>query len=167
MFIKGHLHGKNWNKAVKKPRPKYVIDAIKQAQKGRKHTQKEGFQKGHEAMAGTERTRFKKGRIPWNKGKGVGEDPFKLKLRIYRSNAKKKGIPFEVTLKEMTNFLQSRCVYCGEQSTGIDKIDNKGGYVKGNMEPCCMICNHMKNNLTKESFIIKIGKIVSNLENKN
>ena len=38
--------------------------------KGTKGISHGGFQKGHEAYAGTEETRFKTGRIPWNKDKG-------------------------------------------------------------------------------------------------
>lgn len=39
------------------------------AQKGRKHTENEGFKKGHKPINGTEKTRFKKGFKPWNTGK--------------------------------------------------------------------------------------------------
>ena len=35
---------------------------------------------------------------------------------------------------------------------GIDRIDNKLGYIKGNMTPCCKICNHAKHDLTFEGW---------------
>lgn len=110
---------------------------------------------------GAVKTMFKQGQTPWIKGKGTGIDLAKRKLSTYRANAKRKGIIFEVTLEMMKYFLDSKCVYCGEQSTGIDKVDSKKGYIIGNMEPCCGICNHMKNNLSKEYFIKKVRQIVT------
>jgi len=162
MFVKGHKHSTTWYAAVSKPRPQYVKEAVSKAQKNRKHTKQEGFQKGHEPIEGTEKTRFVKGQIPWNYGtKGQRIDASRLKYRTYKSNAKKRGIDFEITLEDMRGFLAKPCFYCGERATGIDRVDNDGGYIEGNMVSCCGVCNHMKNNLTKEQFMNKCKQIIS------
>jgi hypothetical protein len=134
--------------------------AISKAQSGRKHQPQEGFQKGHPAIPGTEKTRFYKGQPSWNKG-NRNFDPIKRKLRTYRANAKRVGRKFEISLDEMREMLSKPCTYCGEKSTGIDRIDNKRGYIQGNMAPSCEVCNHMKWNLTKDQFIQKCKQIVT------
>lgn len=159
-FQKGHKHNENWYKAVRKPRPEHVRIAISRAQKGRIHQSQEGFQEGHKPLKGTEKTRFYEGQPSWNKG-NRNFDTIKRKLRTYRANAKRANREFEITLEEMRIILSKPCVYCGEQSTGIDRVDNAKGYINGNMDPCCKICNHMKNNLTKENFIKKVKQIVT------
>lgn len=63
-FQKGHQHIENWRKAVSKPRPPHVGEAVSRAQKGRQHQRQEGFQPGHAAHPGTEATRFKPGQPP-------------------------------------------------------------------------------------------------------
>lgn len=110
---------------------------------------------------GSAKTMFYEGQPSSRKGTGIGTELAKRKLTTYRANAKRVGRKFEVTLKQMRDFLNSKCVYCGEQATGIDRVDNTKGYTKGNMEPCCGICNHMKNNLSKEDFIKKVRQIVT------
>lgn len=159
-FKKGHKHNENWYRAVSRPRPKKVKDAISLAQKGRVHTPQEGFQKGHKPIDGTEKTRFYKGQTSWNKGTGVGTDPTKIKLSVYKSNAKKRGLLFEVSLEQMRLFVSGKCYYCGSQSSGIDRVDNSLGYVEGNMVGCCGVCNHMKHTMSKEEFIKKCLQIV-------
>jgi hypothetical protein len=162
-FEKGHKHSENWYQAVRKPRPQHVKDAVSSAQKGRTHEPHEGFQKGHAAYEGTKETRFRSGLVPWNKG-NRNRDPAKLKYRTYKANAKKRGMVWEITLEEMRGFLSSPCVYCGDQSTGVDRIDNTLGYIKGNMAACCQICNHMKHTMGREDFIDKCRKIAARYE---
>ena len=151
---------KKWLESVSRPRPNYVKEAISKAQKGRKHQFREGFQKGHQPISGTEKTRFYKGQPSWNKGTGIGTNPIKIKLSTYRANAKRVGRQFEVTLEKMREILSTPCIYCGDKSTGIDRIDNKKGYIEGNIAPCCGVCNHMKWNLSKQDFIERCKKIV-------
>lgn len=134
---------------------------ISQAQKGRKHKLQEGFQKGHESIKGTEKTRFRKGTISWNKGKGIGTNPIKIKLSTYRATAKKHGLPFEVNFEQMQKFVTGKCYYCGCQATGIDRVDNSFGYIEGNMVGCCGVCNHMKYTMSKKDFINKCKQIVT------
>jgi hypothetical protein len=152
---------KKWLESVSKPRPKYVREAISKAQKGRKHTVQEGFQKGHPPISGTERTMFYKGQPSWNKGTGKGRNPIFARYQTYKSNAKKRNKKFNITRDEFCEYVGKKCFYCGEISVGIDRVDNSLGYVKGNMVPACETCNHMKWNLTKDQFIQKCKQIVT------
>lgn len=104
---------------------------------------------------------FKPGQVSWNKGKGTGRDPVKPKYNAYKSNAKKRGYLFEVALDQFRDYLSTRCAYCGDPSTGIDRVDNALGYIDGNMVPCCETCNHMKWVLSKDDFLAKCKQIVT------
>lgn len=42
-------------------------------------------------------------------------------------------------------FLEQPCYYCGEWSAGLDRIDNKLGYLVANVLPCCTRCNITRN----------------------
>ena len=135
--------------------------AISKAQKIREHQLQEGFRKGHKPFSGTEGTRFKKGNIPWIKGKGTGRDLFKLKYRTYKSNAKQRGYGFEITLDEFKKIISGQCYYCHGFAIGIDRLDSSLGYIKGNMVSCCEMCNRMKNHYSLKDFIAKCKQIVT------
>ncbi len=45
---------------------------------------------------------------------------------------------------------------------GVDRIDSKRGYVKGNVIPCCKHCNTAKNSLTQNQFRDLVTKIYNN-----
>ena len=160
-FKPGHKHNENWYRAVSKPRPESVRKAISRAQIGRAHQPHEGFQPGHAPHAGTEATRFRKGLIPWNKGKGTGRDPIAARYQTYKFNAKKRRLGWEVTKAEFRVYATGKCAYCGEPACGIDRVNNALGYVVGNMVACCQICNHMKHTLTREAFIARCKQIVT------
>jgi hypothetical protein len=154
-------HNENWLRAVSKPRPQHVKDAVSRAQKGRVHKAHEGFQVGHESISGTENTRFKVGQPNPRKGTGIGKDRFKLKYRTYRAGAKQRGFTFDVTLEDFKRMVSGTCVYCGESATGIDRVDNNLGYVEGNMASCCFTCNKMKGTMSKETFLGRCKKILT------
>lgn len=88
----------------------------------------------------------------------------KGKYRDYKKGAKSRGLKFEITLKDFSDFKGVKCHYCGDvfEEIGIDRVDNKLGYVKGNMESCCPICNRMKHAFTKKEFVEKCIKIAHN-----
>lgn len=61
-----------------------------------------------------------------------------------------------------------QCEYCGAEPSqiitgsrhrgnyiynGIDRIDNKLGYIKGNVVPCCWQCNKSKADMSRDMFI--------------
>lgn len=84
----------------------------------------------------------------------------------FKCNAKRKNriIPFELTKEECEKMCESNCFYCNcKRCLGIDRVDNNKGYTVQNCVPCCGICNTMKMDMTKESFIIKISQILNNI----
>jgi len=85
----------------------------------------------------------------------------------YKKRAKKKNIQFEITKDDSISFYNTNCYYCGEKinGLGIDRVDNKKGYVINNIVPCCSKCNFMKHVLSKEEFISHIMKIIKHLNN--
>ena len=83
-------------------------------------------------------------------------------FRIYKRNAKVRGIEFNINLNEFKSFWQNPCNYCGTniETIGLDRIDSSMGYFLDNIVSCCTICNKMKMTLPKDIFIEHCRKIV-------
>lgn len=50
---------------------------------------------------------------------------------------------------------------------GIDRVNNKKGYILSNCVPCCFDCNEMKNNRSLSEFLNHIIKIAKHTKRKN
>ena len=61
-----------------------------------------------------------------------------------RSNAKRRGIEFLLTLEQYDVLVNSRCVYGTEVSNGIDRKDSTKPYTLENCLPCCYRHNVIK-----------------------
>ena len=99
-------------------------------------------------------------------------------ISIYKSNARKRGISFDLTYTQFENLVDSECYFCGDTAgntlrkrgyndysyTGIDRIDNNVGYLPSNCISCCSWCNRAKNNGTLANFVDKCKKITSRIE---
>jgi len=103
-----------------------------------------------------------------------------LKLYVflyYKRNARKRKTPvaFELSFEEFCDLIGRNCYLCGAPPSnraksargplvflysGIDRVDNSMGYVAGNVEPCCQICNRMKNVMGLKEFKSHIKKIL-------
>lgn len=91
----------------------------------------------------------------------------------YKITAKKRGMAFELSEDRCKALFKSNCFYCGANPlgkrmvhknqeapnrkspylfNGIDRKDNKAGYLEENCVPCCAQCNYAKGNMPLEKF---------------
>lgn len=91
------------------------------------------------------------------------------RYNIYKKNAKKRGLEFQLSKDEFYLMTSQPCYYCGDikNYSGIDRVDSSKGYVLNNCVPCCEICNKMKLNYTVDSWILHMKKVIEHMEVKN
>ena len=81
----------------------------------------------------------------------------------YKSGARKREIRFRLTLAEFMRFLQKSCTYCDTEikTIGLDRINNDIGYLAGNIQPCCTLCNWSKRTQTSDQFIAHCVRVAN------
>lgn len=73
-----------------------------------------------------------------------------------------------LTREEIKEYLVKPCYYCNcENCMGIDRLDSKKDYSKGNCVSCCAICNRMKNKYDLNTFLDKVYKIYNKFYNES
>lgn len=96
----------------------------------------------------------------------------------YKRSARDRNLVFALTIDQFRSLITAKCFYCGAEPIekkssncaglfarhGIDRVDNNTGYVFGNCVPCCKTCNFMKNDMTREEFILHAKKIATYCE---
>lgn len=114
----------------------------------------------------------------------LSDDKANLRVVInhYSSRAKKRGFVWNLTEDEATNLLLSPCHYCkvspnrevnylhntkSQIVSGIDRKNNKFGYILENCVPCCKICNRAKLNSTLDEFLFWVKGLIKNFDEKN
>ena len=88
------------------------------------------------------------------------------KLTSVKYSAARRELAWDITDDEAWEMLTSACAYCGdvpELHGTLDRIDSSGGYVPGNINPACLMCNIMKNKYSIEEFKKKIKKIYDHI----
>ena len=79
---------------------------------------------------------------------------------IYKQNAKKRGIVFDIALPLFSSLLDKACTYCGtHERIGVDRVDSSLGYSAENCVPCCSDCNYAKRDMSQESFLNLVARI--------
>jgi hypothetical protein len=96
---------------------------------------------------------------------------------IYKRNAVKHGVTWELTDEQFEGLVTSPCYYHGEAPSrafpksnrsgvlvynGIDRLENSLGYVTGNVVPACWDCNRMKGGMSVSDFREHTTKIYYN-----
>lgn len=76
------------------------------------------------------------------------------RYKSYKLNAKNRNLEFLFTLEEFKKFSNQPCYYCKKATNiiGIDRTDNRIGYIISNCVSCCKQCNLAKGVRTKEEF---------------
>ena len=88
-------------------------------------------------------------------------------LNDYKIRASEKKLDFELDVDDYTWLVMENCYICGKPSSkthinGIDRYDNKHGYVKNNCKSCCANCNYIKRDNNYDEFIQKLLQIHQN-----
>ncbi len=111
----------------------------------------------------------------------AGESQRNLVLAQYKTQASQRSLVWTISDAEFDNLTQQNCHYCGVEPSnklsrsrlngtfvygGIDRKDNEQGYTRGNVVPCCAVCNRMKLALSPEEFIQHLQRILSYIEQK-
>jgi hypothetical protein len=82
----------------------------------------------------------------------------------YRRNAATRGLDFQLTREQFDELTSQDCTYCGTMDhVGVDRIDSKAGYVEGNCQSMCSMCNRMASNFGKAAFLKQVERIHSHL----
>ena len=119
---------------------------------------------------------YEEGREPLNK-LPEGEACLNYWLRIYKYNAKRRKLEFNLTKEDFKEIIKKDCVYCGEKpkqiirknnyyngsyiGNGIDRIDNDKGYSVDNCVPCCGRCNRAKMEESVSDFKKWISQLIN------
>lgn len=117
-----------------------------------------------------------------------GEAAFNALYSAYRSGARDRALPWELTKEQFRSITSKNCFYCGSPPgqtvfarsrrdrckyngdysyTGLDRIDSSLGYIIGNVCPCCKKCNRAKLALDVHSFYEWIRAVHANLVKNN
>jgi hypothetical protein len=108
--------------------------------------------------------------------KGIGVSGFNRLKCNYKKNAKKRNHEFTLNDEQLSILFKGNCYYCGIEPNfiqktsgtnqkgnyiynGIDRKDNKIGYIIDNCVSCCKVCNEMKMDRTEDEFLNKIKQI--------
>lgn len=107
----------------------------------------------------------------------TGEAAFRQIVRFYKKNAANHNRVFFLSDEQCHQLFKGDCFYCGEKPSntksnnrlingeyvynGIDRLDNKKGYVAGNVVSCCRKCNVAKAQMGCDEFIAWCSKIVA------
>lgn len=81
--------------------------------------------------------------------------------KMYAYKAVKRGLRFEIAVEQFLEIVQRPCVFCGEsmEPRGVDRQDNRRGYVPENCQPCCGPCNALKGVRDQRTWLAGILKI--------
>jgi hypothetical protein len=93
-----------------------------------------------------------------------------VRLHQYRYDAKKRGLPWNVTpeyLWKLWLAQDGKCAYTGRKLThgidsSLDRIDNSIGYVEGNIQWVHRDINRMKSDFNESEFLLMCREVTQN-----
>jgi len=84
-------------------------------------------------------------------------------FHLYRKNAEKRGLTFDLSASEFADLTREPCAYCAgyraNNPNGVDRVDSAKGYVRGNVVSACKTCNLAKNQSTVEEWTAWLKRI--------
>ena len=104
-------------------------------------------------------------------------NPIKARYQVIKSNARRRGIPFDLALNDIA--FGDKCEVCSigfaplvpgkalPNSVSIDRIDSSKGYERGNIAFICHRCNGMKRDCTITDLERLLGYMRRHLQPAN
>jgi hypothetical protein len=95
----------------------------------------------------------------------------KANYQIYKYQAEKRRLAFNLSEEQFIDITLQDCVYCGDKPSrliggstkwlvnGVDRTDNTLGYAPTNVVPCCRRCNMAKGQMSNSEFLRWISKV--------
>lgn len=104
------------------------------------------------------------GSAEWDRRKKVAKR-CRDQVKVYKRRAGKKQ--FDIDEDVIKELFRLPCYYCGgatryengEPVCGVDRVNNRLGYVKSNIVPCCFTCNFMKGTFNITEFVEQCVKV--------
>lgn len=92
------------------------------------------------------------------------------------------GRVWKLSKKVYQSLIFQPCTYCGVLGTnfkraarkdavgsfyynGVDRLNSKKGYIRGNVTPCCKVCNRAKSDMTIYDFQSWLAQLVDHVNN--
>lgn len=91
----------------------------------------------------------------------------KPEWKIYKRNAIKKEVPFELDEEKWNSLITDECAYCHRMPTtwfGVDRVVPSTGYVIDNVVTCCYDCNLDKHTHDVETTMTRNERIASRID---
>jgi len=106
-------------------------------------------------------------RVCLNKRRKINKNKPNQRFSVYKSGAKVRKIPFDLSFEDFILFWNKPCFYCNSEINGIglDRKDPKYGYNLNNIVPCCSQCNRAKTIQTTDEFIKMCLKVSEKFKN--
>lgn len=84
---------------------------------------------------------------------------------MYQKRAEEYRLPFEFTLDVFESLVTQPCYYCAiiqeKGFNGIDRKNQKEGYIGENCVSCCKVCNFIKGSLDNITFVQRVEHILT------
>lgn len=102
-----------------------------------------------------------------------GRSAFNSEYTQCRKGALRRGLRFDLTMKQFEELVTQPCAYCGDppqdklrmkqiiKAHGIDRVFNKDGYYPLNCLPCCKVCNRAKCAMDYFEFVKWLRRVAS------
>jgi hypothetical protein len=99
------------------------------------------------------------------KGKRAWEISLNGRYGKYKKIAREYNRKFALEKKEFDEITKSPCHYCNikKERMGVDRKNNRVGYITKNCVPCCKECNFFKGAISYSKFIKMCKRISDNL----
>lgn len=112
-----------------------------------------------------------------NKRKTSGYSARNKLMRKYEAQARYRNLEWELSIEQFNEITKQNCFYCNREPfqvvrlkgcngeyvyNGIDRVDNRRGYIIENCVPCCGICNKAKMSMTEDEFADWIVRVYHN-----